>query len=76
LFLDVVDGADVRMVEGGGGASFSLEALECLWVLGDVVGKKFQGYETAEFGVFGFVDDAHATAAKFFDDAVVRDRLA
>ncbi len=76
VFLDVVDGADVRMVEGGGGASFSLEALEGLWILGDVVGKKFQGYETAEFGVFGFVNDTHSAAAEFFDDAVIGDGLA
>ena len=26
-------------------------------------------------GVFGLVDHTHATAAKFFDDAVVRDYL-
>ena len=29
-----------------------------------------------EARVFGLVDDAHAAAAKFFDDAVVRDSLA
>jgi hypothetical protein len=63
------------MVEGGGGAGFSLEALEGLRIFGDVVGEKFQGYEAAELGVFGFVDDAHATAAELFDDAVVRDGL-
>ncbi len=64
------------MVEGGGGASFALEAFQGLGIVGDVFGEEFQGYEAAEAGVFGFVDDAHATAAEFFDDAIVRNRLA
>ncbi len=29
-----------------------------------------------EAGVFGFIDDAHATAAKFFDHTIVGYRLA
>jgi len=29
-----------------------------------------------QLGVFGEIDDAHASATEFFDDAVVRDGLA
>ncbi len=76
VFADVVDGADVGMVERGGGAGFALEAFEGLRIASEIVGEKFERDEAAEAGVFGFVDDAHAAAAEFFDDAVMRDRLA
>ena len=73
---DVVDGADVGVVEGGGGLGFTLEAREDLRVAGDVVGKKFERDETVQAVVFGFVDDAHTAAAEFFEDAVMGDGLA
>src|SRR5207302_10704640 len=73
---DLVNGANVGMVERGGGASFATEAPQGRGVLGDVVGKEFQGYEPAEREVFGLVDDSHAATAELLDDAVVRDGLA
>ncbi len=73
---DFVDGADVGVIEGGGGAGLAAEALEGLRVAREIVGKKLEGNETAEFGVFSFVDNTHASTAEFFDDAVVRDSLA
>ena len=75
-FADVVDGADVGMVQSGSGARFAPEALEGLRIAGDIVGQKFQSDEAAQARVFGFVDDAHAAAAELFDDAVVRDGVA
>ena len=75
MILNVVNGANVGMVESGGGAGFALETFESLWVVGDVVGEEFESDEAAELGVFGFVDDAHSAAAEFFDDAVVGNRL-
>ena len=75
IFLNVVDGADVRVIQSGGGARFPLETFEGLRIFRDVVRKKFQGDETTELGVFGLVDHAHSAAAEFFDDAVVRDRF-
>jgi hypothetical protein len=44
---DLVDGADVGMVQCGGGSGFALEPFEGLRVLGQCVGEKFQGYEAA-----------------------------
>ena len=76
LIVDFVNRADVGMVESGRGARFALETAEGLRILGDFVGKKLKRDEAAEFQVFGFVDHAHAAAAKLFDDAVVRDGLA
>jgi hypothetical protein len=40
-FADVVDGADVGVVEGGGGLGFALKAGESLRVGGDVFGEEF-----------------------------------
>ena len=76
FFADVVNGADVGMVQGGGGFGFAAETLERLAVLGDVFREEFQGDEAIEAGVFGLVDDAHAAAAQLFNNAVVRDGLA
>ena len=76
VLADFVDGANVRMIEGRGRASLAAEALQRLWITRHFIGKEFEGDETAEVGVFGLVDDSHASAAEFIDDAVVRDRLA
>ena len=76
LLADVVNGADVGMVQGGGGLGFALEAGEGLRVAGNFFGQEFQGDEAMQARVFGFVDDAHAAAAELLDDAVVRDGLA
>jgi len=69
-------GADVGVIQGGGGASFAAEAFESLWILGDVVGKEFESDEAAEGDVFGFVDHTHSATAQLLEDAVVRYGLA
>ncbi len=76
VLANFVDGADVGMVESGGGAGFTAKTFEGLRVAGQVFGKKFQGDEAAEFGVLGFVDYTHAATAEFFDDEVARDFFA
>jgi hypothetical protein len=75
VLADVVDGANVWMIERGGGACFALESFKRLGISCKIVGKKFEGDETAEASVFGFVDDTHSTTAEFFDDAVMRNCL-
>ena len=75
-FVDVVNGADVGMVQEGGGAGFAAESFDGLWVMGDVVGKKFEGDVAAETGVFGLVDHTHPSAAEFFLDGIVGDGAA
>src|SRR5215469_1016399 len=59
LVADFVDRADIGVIQCGGSARFAAKAFEGLRVFGYIVGKKLQRYEAAEFGVFGFVDDAH-----------------
>ena len=76
LLADFVDGADVGMVQCGGGLGFALKTAESLGVLGYFVGQKLESDEAAEFGVLGLVDHTHPAAAELLDDAVVRDGLA
>jgi hypothetical protein len=76
LFADVVDRANVGMVERRGRLRFSLETAQRLGIAGDVIGKKLQCDETVKASVLGLVDNAHAASAQLFDDAVVGDGLA
>jgi hypothetical protein len=76
LLADVVDGADIGMVEGGSGLGFALKAGEGLRIAGNFFGQKFEGHKAAKARVLGFVDNAHAAASKLFDDAVVGDGFA
>ena len=61
---DVLELADVGVVEGGDGAGFALEALSEFGFGG------FDGYGAVETGVAGFVDFAHAAFAKRREDFV------
>src|ERR1035438_6695641 len=73
---DFINGADIGMVERGGGACSPAEALERLGLRSDVFGKEFEGDEPSQVDVFGLVHDTHAATAQLLDDAVVRDGLA
>ncbi len=73
VFFDGVNRANARMIERGRGAGFAKEALESLRVAARVFRKEFQGDAAGEFGVLGFVNNAHATFAKLADDAVMGD---
>lgn len=54
----------------------AVEVVCCVSDGSKIIGQEFEGHETVEFGVFRFIDDAHAPATEFFDDAVVRNGLA
>ena len=76
VLVDVVDGADAGVVEGGGRVGLPLEAFERLRVAGEVRGQELEGDETTELRILGLVDDPHAAAAQLLDDTVVGDALA
>ena len=64
VFLaDVVNGADVGMVQRRSRLGLAPEARKRLRVAGHVIGKKFEGDEPVKANVLGLVDDAHATGA-------------
>ena len=75
-FLNVVNRADVGMIQGGGGAGFAAEALEGLRILAQLLREEFEGDAAAQLEVFGGVDDAHAAATELFKNAVVSEGLA
>ena len=76
LLADVVNGADVGMVQSGGGPRFALEPAQRLPVARQVVRQELEGHEATESSVLRFVDHAHAAAAELLDDAVVGEGLA
>ena len=71
LFANLVDGADVGVVQRRCGFGFAPKTDESLRVFGYIVWKEFQGDEAIKFDVLGLVDHAHAAATELFDDAVV-----
>jgi len=62
--LDLVDGDDVRMVEGGGGAGLLEETAATILVGQATFGQDLDRHLPAEAGVAGAVHLAHAARAK------------
>src|SRR5450432_2712093 len=75
MIPDIINRADVWMVQGRSSAGLAAKALDGLSVLGSFFGEEFQRQAAAEPSVFGLLDHAHATAAKLFNDAIVADCL-
>jgi hypothetical protein len=65
VLINVVNRADVRMIEGRGGLCFALKSFQNGGVAGNAFGQEFQRHETVELGVFPSINDTHATAPSF-----------
>ena len=77
LLADVVNGADVGMVQRGSRLSFAPESLQSLADLcATSSGRNFRATKRSQARVFGLVDHTHPAAAQLLDNAVVRDGLA
>src|ERR1700680_760560 len=72
MLADLINRADVGMIEGRRSAGFAPEALGGLGVLGKFFRKEFQADEASNLKVFGLVDHAHPAAAELLDYAVMR----
>ena len=70
---DVIDGADIRMVQGGGRFGFLDEALLRGLVARQSGRKKLERGEAVEAGVPDLVDETHATPAEMGNDLVGAD---
>ena len=69
--VDIIYGADVRVIQRRCGAGLSLKAREGGPVPGDAVGEEFQCDATPQSHVLRAVDLTHATAAEPFQNPVV-----
>jgi hypothetical protein len=76
LFADVVDRADVRVIEDGGRARLALESLDGLPTIELLVDDELQSDVAPEADIFGLIDDAHAALAEDPKNSVVGNRLA
>ena len=76
MLADLMNGADVGVVQRRGGARLAAKAFQRLRILRSIVGKKLQSDETAEQRVFRLVHHSHSAAAKEFGDPVMGDGCA
>ncbi len=60
---DVIDSADVGMVQCRCGPCFPLKSCERAAVMSQFLCKELESHETLQPGVLGFVDDTHAPLA-------------
>src|SRR5712692_4247988 len=70
-FANVVNGADVRMIQRGSRAGFALQTLERARIAGQFRRQEFEGYVTAEPGIFGLVDNTHPTFSQLLNHTVM-----
>ncbi len=63
MLTNVVDDADVGMIQCRGSSGLSLETLQCLAILGELLRQELQGHIAAQAGVLSLVDHTHPTAA-------------
>ena len=71
--VDLMNRADVGMIDRRRGLGFASKTLLGLGVLGQPRGEKLQGDGSVEVGVEGFVNHAHPAFPEFFEQTVVRD---
>src|SRR6266571_1896626 len=76
LLPDVIDRANVRMIQRGCGLRLPLETSQGLSVSGNLLRQKLESDEAMQARVLSLVDHTHTPSTEFLDDAVVRDGLA
>ncbi len=73
---DLMNGADVRMVECRSRAGFAEEPIQRGLVPGGLLGEELEGDRAVQDRILRSVDDPHPPAAKPVHDAIMRDVLA
>ena len=75
VLTDVVDRADVGVVQSRCSPRLALEAAESYGIASDSLRKKFESNETVKSGVLSLVHQAHSAATKLLENPVVRNGL-
>ncbi len=75
-FTDVIDRADVRMIEGRGQPRLAFEPALCGFCCGELGQEGLNDYRAFEAHVFGLVGSCLTALPKLTDNAIVRQRLA
>jgi hypothetical protein len=75
VLVDLVDRADVRMVQRRGGPRLAQEAIQRVLIVCAIRWQEFQRHLARQAEVFRLVDDAHPTGAERLQHPVVCDRL-
>jgi len=73
MLTNVVDGADVGMVQCRRCSGFPLEPLQCLLVLGVFLRQKLQGHIATQAGVLSPVHHTHAPFTDLLQNLVMAD---
>jgi len=74
VLVDVVDGADVGMVQRRSRARLALESLQRLRVLLHLFRQELQRYAAAQARVLGFIHHAHAATTQPLQHPIMRNR--
>src|ERR1700683_5164353 len=72
FFANLINRADVWMVQCRGCPGFAPKSLYSMAILGHILGKEFECDKAVEPSVLGLVDYAHPAAADLGYDAVMR----
>ena len=76
VLADLMDRANIGMIQGGSCPRFTLKSLQRLMIGCELIGQELQSNVAAQTQVFGLIDHTHAAAAQPFQDTVVGNGLA
>jgi hypothetical protein len=72
VFADIVNDANVGMVQGRGSPRFALEPLERCMISGVIIRQKLERDGSAQPRVFGLVHHPHAACPELLENPVMR----
>src|SRR5579862_2515444 len=75
VFANIVDCANVGVIQCRCCFRLTSESFQCLGILSHVLGKELESHKTVQPGVLGFIDDTHSAATELFNNFVMRDGL-